>query len=88
MSIRERTQEIVEKAYENVSKHEYTYKNDGKYILIQWPESQELMDEPWFDECSLAETKFGKAAYFVPFNRYKEWLDKTELEGLIAYKAR
>jgi hypothetical protein len=45
-----------------------------KYELIQWPESQILMDYPWFDEeCSLADCeKFGSSAYFVPENRIDE----------------
>ena len=44
---------------------------DDTYVLIQWPESQELMDEDWFDEeSSLADfDKFGSSAYFIPLKR-------------------
>lgn len=50
------------------------------YVLIQWPESQELMDEEWFDdETSLADFfKFGSAAYFVPTQRWIEFKNKKD----------
>lgn len=48
-----------------------------KYIVITWPDSQELMDKEWFDECHLINDemgleKFGSSAYFVPEDRYLE----------------
>lgn len=51
-----------------------------KYILVQWPDSQILMDYPWFDECILMNdenhlSEIGSSAYFVPENRYNELSD-------------
>lgn len=45
------------------------------YILISWPESQELMEEDWFStEASLDMREYnGDAAYFIPLKRYLEW---------------
>lgn len=44
---------------------------EQSYVLIQWSDSQELMDEPWFDEEAIldVEGKFGSSAYFVPLIR-------------------
>lgn len=45
---------------------------DG-YVLVQWPESQEYMEEEWFnDEAILAlgsEDITGSSAYFIPIKR-------------------
>jgi hypothetical protein len=44
-----------------------------KYVLVQWPDSQALMEYDWFEEeCSLADEKFGSSAYFVPESRIAE----------------
>ena len=46
---------------------------DNTYILVQWPESQILMEEEWFEECILCNDKLeeiGSSAYFVPYDRY------------------
>ena len=43
------------------------------YNIVLWPESQLLMEEEWFDECVLAPESFGRASYFVPEHRYKQW---------------
>ena len=47
---------------------------DYEYVLVQWPESQVLMDYDWFDkETSLADfDKFGNSAYFIPMKRWLE----------------
>lgn len=47
---------------------------DYTYVLIQWPETQVLMDEEWFDEeaCLANFDKFGSSAYFIP---QKRWLE-------------
>ena len=44
-----------------------------KYILVQWPESQQFMEEPWFqEEAILAQSTneeqewIGPSAYFIP----------------------
>ena len=38
------------------------------YVLVTWPDSQEYMDEDWFDEeAFLAE--IGDSAYFIPEDR-------------------
>ena len=41
------------------------------YTLVQWPESQELMEEDWFDKEAILDVdgKFGSSAYFVPIIR-------------------
>lgn len=43
------------------------------YVLVQWPESQEFMEEEWFnDEAILAlgsEDVTGSSAYFIPIKR-------------------
>jgi len=43
------------------------------YVLVQWPESQDLMEEEWFDEEAILalglEDKTGSSAYFVPIKR-------------------
>jgi hypothetical protein len=49
-------------------------KLEGVYMLVQWPASQLIMDEEWFDsECHLADThkapELGNSAYFVPVKR-------------------
>ena len=46
---------------------------DEGYCLIQWPESQEYMEEEWFEEeaifCGGSEDKTGSSAYFIPIKR-------------------
>jgi formylglycine-generating enzyme required for sulfatase activity len=49
----------------------------NKYVIITWPESQDLFEQPWFDECHLVNDdqgleNFGSSAYFVPENRVNE----------------
>lgn len=49
---------------------------EKEYVIVTWPESQELMDEDWFDECILINeepllNQVGSAAYFVPISRLK-----------------
>jgi hypothetical protein len=41
-----------------------------KYILVEWPDSQMLMEEEWFNKCYLSDD----SAYFVPENRWEELL--------------
>lgn len=43
-----------------------------KYILVEFPDSQELMDKPWLDECYLATDYHIGSSYFVPEERVKE----------------
>ena len=50
---------------------------DANYVVVQWPESQELMDKDWFDECVLLNHEkeiqdYGSSAYLVPVERLKE----------------
>lgn len=44
---------------------------EDSYVLVQWPESQEYMEEEWFDEEAIldVECKFGNSAYFIPLKR-------------------
>lgn len=50
----------------------------SSYVLVNWPDSQEYMEESWFgDEAILAlgsEEKTGSSAYFIPLQRYIETL--------------
>jgi hypothetical protein len=51
--------------------------NDTTYVLVLWPESQELMEKEWFNECILMNDEnhladIGSSAYFVPFERWNE----------------
>jgi hypothetical protein len=43
---------------------------ESSYILVEWPESQNYMEEEWFDEeaifCGGSEDKTGGSAYFIP----------------------
>jgi len=53
---------------------EEEYESDDEenlYVLVEWPESQNYMEEDWFeDEASLADCeRFGPSAYFIPKNR-------------------
>ena len=49
---------------------------EKEYVIITWPDSQELMDEEWFNECVLINedpllSQVGSSAYFVPIVRLK-----------------
>lgn len=49
-----------------------------KYVKIEWPEAQELMSYPWFDECILdIRPEASPQTYLVPINRYNEYLRDT-----------
>ena len=52
------------------------------YVLVEWPESQKLMDEEWFDECYLANSfeddDVSDSAYFVPWDRYSHRAEPFE----------
>lgn len=62
----------IEKQINNLSENELKEMTlriiENSYTLIQWPESQDLMEKKWFDEeASLADfDKFGSSAYFIP----------------------
>jgi len=47
---------------------------DDTYTVITWPDVQELMDEPWFDEEAIldVDAHFGSSAYFIPTKRLKK----------------
>ena len=56
----------------------------GDYIIIEWPEVQDIMEEEWFEsECFLANPTnpeqewIGDSAYFVPKLKYLNWLSKN-----------
>lgn len=56
----------------------------NEYILVTWPESQHLMNKPWFNECLLVQDiegheEVGSSAYMVPINRYEEFIEYTEI---------
>ncbi len=54
--------------------HRYLDMAKEAYVVVQWPESQELMEEEWFDEEAIldVEGKFGSSAYLVPISRLIE----------------
>ena len=43
------------------------------YVLVEWPESQDFMEEEWFEEEAIlalgSEDKTGSSAYFIPIKR-------------------
>lgn len=48
-----------------------------KYVLVTWPDSQELMEQEWFQDCILLNNdesleSFGSSAYLVPEDKYEE----------------
>ena len=47
-----------------------------KYILVEWPESQEFME---MEGVVLAnDESFGSSAYFVPEEIYVEFMEKVD----------
>jgi len=38
------------------------------YSLVEWPESQKYMEEPWFDDEAI-DNLFMDGAYFIPLKR-------------------
>lgn len=48
---------------------------DYTYIFIPFPESQEFMEEYWFEEeaCLADYEMFGPACYFIPQFRWLEY---------------
>lgn len=44
--------------------------NRPHYFLLTWPESQVVMEQPWFNECQLAQEP--DASYFVPVKHEDE----------------
>ena len=47
------------------------------YVLVQWPESQHLMDHPRFNECLFIQDvdghdEVGDSAYMCPDDLYQE----------------
>lgn len=67
---------------------------DNEYILVQWPESQELMEKEWFQEEAILaigyEDKTGSFAYFVPKHRvhnqwslFEEWMRKLQVPQVL-----
>ena len=74
---------ILKKYYPN----DYTFKVEmEKYIVITWPESQELFDMEGFkDNCHLINDdkgldKFGSSAYFVNEDWYNNIMDKLNIK--------
>ncbi len=43
----------------------------NSYAIVTWPESQEYMEEDWFEDEAILDTdgKFGSSAYFIPIKR-------------------
>lgn len=54
-----------------------------KYVLVQWPESQDLMEHPRFSECLFVQDiegheEVGSSAYMCPEDLYEEVFKMTE----------
>lgn len=45
--------------------------SEDSYIPIPWPESQDYMEEEWFEKEAILDIdgKFGDSAYFIPIKR-------------------
>lgn len=41
---------------------------DSGYVHVDWPESQELMEEEWFKDEAILDIN-ESSAYFIPINR-------------------
>ena len=46
-----------------------------KYYLIQWPESQEIMEADFFEDAFLCGEEKFHASYFVEVETYDEWIN-------------
>lgn len=59
---------------------------DYTYVLVQWPETQVLMDYDWFDEeaCLADFDKFGSSAYFIPQKRWLELHEDSSKNNLLS----
>ena len=49
----------------------------NEYVIVEWPDSQIIMEQEWYDECYLINddkglNDFGSSAYFVPKKRFME----------------
>ena len=70
----EKETEVLE-ALHNLSNEEAREMLDdliiGNYTIVQWPYTQEYMDEDWFDKEAILcnSDNFGSAAYFIPIYR-------------------
>jgi hypothetical protein len=42
--------------------------NQINYILVEWPETQDLMEQPWFINEAILNYEMG-SAFFIPENR-------------------
>jgi hypothetical protein len=47
-----------------------------EYVLVMWPDSQEFMEEEWFDEEAVLHPD-ESSAYFIPKERLEEYDQKT-----------
>jgi len=56
-----------------------------EYVLVMWPESQHLMDQEWFDECTLA-LGIESSAYFVPKERYNNLIQNKKVKVYITVR--
>lgn len=55
-----------------------------KYILVQWPESQELMEHERFDECLLVQDddESNNNSYMCPEDLYEKIFKTSKIESL------
>ena len=56
-----------------------------KYTLVNWPEVQELMDEPWFNEEAILDNSSDAtpSSYFIPTKRIKNEADKIRFIEIV-----
>ena len=58
---------------------------DDYYVYVNWPEVQDLMDEPWFEEEAILDTRPNapSSCYLIPWSRIKPTIEMlTEEDGL------
>lgn len=65
-------------------------KYEDLYVVVPWPESQEYMEEPWFEDESVLINdhsgiiKYGGSAYMIPVSRLTYTLRMILLEAFDA----
>jgi hypothetical protein len=66
---------ISDSQYDNIRRDILNLLSNAEsgYVLIEWPDSQDYMEEEWFREEAIlalgSEEKTGSSAYFIPIRR-------------------
>lgn len=51
-----------------------------EYVLVFWPDSQEFMEEDWFDEEAILHID-EPSAYFIPKERFEEFYKQNVINN-------